>query len=174
MSRPHGKYSSYTGGCRCDDCRRAASEYHRRRREDRRAASLAEMPVTVSGTHGLRSTYTRGCRCDACREANRAYYHARKLGRVCGPYELPTVNEGDVRWHAEAACRGMDTNVFFPAGGSGSRINWSAALTVCARCPVREACLDYAVRTSQPDGVWGGATPAERHRLRARRRRVAS
>ncbi|WP_442942109.1 WhiB family transcriptional regulator [Nonomuraea sp. NBC_00507] len=37
------------------------------------------------------------------------------------------------------------------------------------RDPRSPACLDWALRTGEPDGVWGGTTPAERRRLRAHR-----
>jgi WhiB family redox-sensing transcriptional regulator len=32
----------------------------------------------------------------------------------------------------------------------------------CARCPVREACRDYAIANDETDGVWGGLTADER------------
>ncbi|NUR89837.1 MAG: WhiB family transcriptional regulator, partial [Nonomuraea sp.] len=43
------------------------------------------------------------------------------------------------------------------------------ARRICRACPVRHACLEWAVRTGEPDGVWGGATPAERRLMRAGR-----
>ncbi|MEJ8645170.1 WhiB family transcriptional regulator [Streptomyces sp. MS1.HAVA.3] len=36
---------------------------------------------------------------------------------------------------------------------------------MCAGCPVRRACLDHALRTREPFGVWGGLTEEERHAL---------
>ncbi|HEX4288967.1 MAG TPA: WhiB family transcriptional regulator, partial [Trebonia sp.] len=35
----------------------------------------------------------------------------------------------------------------------------------CARCPVRSECLDFALRTRQMHGVWGGTTAEERYLL---------
>jgi WhiB family redox-sensing transcriptional regulator len=70
---------------------------------------------------------------------------------------------------ADAACRGADTSVFFPVSDSFA----DEAKAICATCPVSEQCLEYAVETHQPDGVWGGLTPIERHRLVRRRQRVA-
>ena len=70
---------------------------------------------------------------------------------------------------ADAACRGADTAVFFPVSDSFSE----AAKAICAGCPVAEQCLEYAIETHQPDGVWGGLTSIERHRLVRRRQRVA-
>ena len=40
------------------------------------------------------------------------------------------------------------------------------AKAVCADCPVREACLAYAINTGEDFGVWGGTTPDERRALR--------
>ncbi|MDS1271551.1 WhiB family transcriptional regulator [Lipingzhangella sp. LS1_29] len=31
-----------------------------------------------------------------------------------------------------------------------------AAVALCADCPVRQACLEYAVRNGERYGVWGG------------------
>jgi hypothetical protein len=36
------------------------------------------------------------------------------------------------------------------------------AKAICAKCPIREACLEYAVETRQPEGVWGGCSTTER------------
>lgn len=68
-------------------------------------------------------------------------------------------------WRAESACRGADPNVFFPNTEEEAR----PAKAICAACPVRERCLDYALATRQDDGVWGGLTEVERRRLRRRR-----
>lgn len=68
-------------------------------------------------------------------------------------------------WRESAACRGVDANVFFPADDGDA----GAAKAICATCPVRQACLEYAIVTRQADGVWGGLTEVERRRLRRRR-----
>ena len=47
------------------------------------------------------------------------------------------------------------------------------AKAICATCPVAEACLEYAIATRQGDGVWGGLTAVERHRLIRRRQKMA-
>ncbi|MGH8902334.1 MAG: WhiB family transcriptional regulator [Egibacteraceae bacterium] len=36
------------------------------------------------------------------------------------------------------------------------------AKQVCAGCPVRSQCLDWALATNQQDGVWGGLSEDER------------
>jgi len=70
---------------------------------------------------------------------------------------------------ADAACQGADTTLFFPVSDTYA----DDAKAICATCPVAEQCLEYAVETHQPDGVWGGLTAIERHRLVRRRQRVA-
>jgi WhiB family transcriptional regulator, redox-sensing transcriptional regulator len=69
----------------------------------------------------------------------------------------------------DAACRGADTSIFFPVSDSQA----GAAKAICAECPVQDACLEHALETHQPDGIWGGLTPIERHRLVRRRQKAA-
>jgi WhiB family redox-sensing transcriptional regulator len=75
----------------------------------------------------------------------------------------------DVRWREDAACRGVDTDVFFPATDEEAE----EAKAICASCPVRKECLEFALQTRQEDGVWGGLTETERRRLRRRLRERA-
>jgi WhiB family redox-sensing transcriptional regulator len=67
---------------------------------------------------------------------------------------------GDVMgdWRDHAACRGMDTNLWFPEG-RGQAVE---AKAVCARCPVAGECRRDA-EVHDAVGVWGGMTRAERH-----------
>ena len=79
-------------------------------------------------------------------------------------------------WRGYAACQGCDVELFFPIGVTGTAVDQiDEAKAVCARCPVRVECLDFALLTNQEAGVWGGATEDERRRLRrswlAQRRR---
>jgi WhiB family redox-sensing transcriptional regulator len=75
----------------------------------------------------------------------------------------------DVAWREEAACRDEDTDIFFPLTDEDA----GPALEICASCPVREECLEFALITRQDDGVWGGLTETQRRRLRRRRREQA-
>jgi WhiB family transcriptional regulator, redox-sensing transcriptional regulator len=72
-------------------------------------------------------------------------------------------------WRGDAACRDLDTAVFFPEDDQGV----AEAKAVCAACPVRDACLDFALITRQDDGVWGGLDESERRRVRRRRQEAA-
>ncbi len=80
---------------------------------------------------------------------------------------MPTRN---LDWKADAACRDLDVDLFFPDSESDS----GPALAVCADCPVRDACLDFALRSRQLDGIWGGHSESERRRLRRRLGRTAA
>jgi WhiB family redox-sensing transcriptional regulator len=67
-------------------------------------------------------------------------------------------------WQYRAACRGADLNVFFPERGESAEL----ARQICAACPVRRPCLDYALRYGITHGVWGGLAERDRRALRIR------
>ena len=69
-------------------------------------------------------------------------------------------------WHQHGACRGADPNLFFPARGESVK----EAKAVCARCPVRAECLEYALTNQEKFGIWGGLSERERRQLRRQRR----
>ncbi len=78
----------------------------------------------------------------------------------------------DVGWQAGAACGGVAAQLFFGRDGEGPQereIREAKAAAVCARCPVRAQCLDYALRYSIKQGIWGGLNKEERARERRRR-----
>jgi WhiB family redox-sensing transcriptional regulator len=80
-------------------------------------------------------------------------------------------------WQDEAACRGDEVLLFF--GPDGERqpereIRERKAKAVCAACPVRIQCLDYAVSRPEKYGVWGGMNEDERASERRRRMRRAN
>ncbi|KAB8195195.1 WhiB family transcriptional regulator [Nonomuraea phyllanthi] len=69
-------------------------------------------------------------------------------------------------WTRRAACLDLDPELFFPISAEGpGRSQVEQAKHVCARCPVREACLAYALDTRQAYGVWGGTDPDQRRDL---------
>jgi WhiB family redox-sensing transcriptional regulator len=78
-------------------------------------------------------------------------------------------------WHAEAACRGRNPELFFPENRKtlAEEVKAAAAAKrVCARCPVVSACLEAAFANGDVFGVFGGSTPAERERVADREDRV--
>jgi WhiB family transcriptional regulator, redox-sensing transcriptional regulator len=73
-------------------------------------------------------------------------------------------------WTERGACRepGVDPELFFPVSESGPGTRQvAAARQFCARCPVTAQCLDWALRTGEPAGIWGGATTEERRHMRS-------
>ncbi|NMH95419.1 WhiB family transcriptional regulator, partial [Pseudonocardia bannensis] len=72
-------------------------------------------------------------------------------------------------WRADALCAQVDPELFFPAAERGAlyEAQVAAAKGVCAGCPVRVRCLEYAL-AALSDGIAGGTTPDERSALRGR------
>lgn len=73
-------------------------------------------------------------------------------------------------WRDSAACAGVDGELFFPEP-RGGRTGWEAK-AICARCPVRAECLDYALSLPIEHvwGIWAGTTDADRRALRRERK----
>jgi len=67
-------------------------------------------------------------------------------------------------WQQRAACKGVDTEVFFPA--KGGRLKTHSARRYCDVCTVREQCLEEALANPALRGIWGGTSPKERRKLR--------
>ena len=90
---------------------------------------------------------------------------------------LPGPNPDLWEWQQDAACRGMDTEVFFhPDNERGPRraAREAAAKAVCAQCPVREQCAEHALRVREPFGTWGGLSESEREEILRRQRTPAA
>ena len=69
-------------------------------------------------------------------------------------------------WREDAACRGARPSIFYPDNEADER----RAKAVCGLCSVRQRCLDFALASAEPDGIWGGLNSRQRRRLdRARR-----
>lgn len=51
----------------------------------------------------------------------------------------------DVTWMEHAACVGMPTDLFFDESSARPEVRFAEAAAVCARCPVRNECLDAAL-----------------------------
>ncbi|MGH8909117.1 MAG: WhiB family transcriptional regulator [Egibacteraceae bacterium] len=73
-------------------------------------------------------------------------------------------------WRHKAACLDEDPETFFPIGSIGPALDQiERAKQVCAVCSVKAICLEWALRTRQPHGVWGGLDEDERRDLRSAR-----
>lgn len=96
-----------------------------------------------------------------------------RLGRTASPRR-------DWEWQTSAACRGEDLSTFFGRDGESRAerdIREAYAKDICDLCPVRQACLEEALRDAPQHGVWGGLTAdertAERRNVLRRKRRAA-
>ncbi|MCC7078652.1 MAG: WhiB family transcriptional regulator [Acidimicrobiia bacterium] len=65
-------------------------------------------------------------------------------------------------WRRLARCRDRDPDVFFPGRGMST----APAKAICASCPVRAECLEYALENREKYGIWGGKSERERRQLR--------
>jgi hypothetical protein len=66
-------------------------------------------------------------------------------------------------WRSRAACRETDPELFFPEGVQGPALQVAnRAKQICALCPVRMPCLDWALAYGAAFGIWGGRTEQER------------
>lgn len=80
------------------------------------------------------------------------------------------MDEAEQTWMAEGMCRHYPPAAFFPSDGVGV----DAARKICAECPVRVDCLEYALAQRIDHGVWGGCSERERRRILKRRRQEAT
>ena len=86
-------------------------------------------------------------------------------------------------WRTLAACRGMDVNVFFPREQVGRKRKGvlpgsekeraAVAMAVCAGCPVRLECLEYALEWGCV-GVYGGMDLEGRRAYAKKKRRESA
>ena len=78
-------------------------------------------------------------------------------------------------WQDSAACREHSNLLFFGEEGESElekQAREARAKGVCARCPVTDPCLEFAMETNQKYGIWGGLTDKERASLKRRRARA--
>ena len=72
-------------------------------------------------------------------------------------------------WRHRAACRDVDSTVFFspdPEGAPAREAREAEAKAICARCPVIRECAGYALIAGERYGVWGGLSEQDRLALR--------
>ncbi len=76
-------------------------------------------------------------------------------------------------WRDQAACKGMDPELWFPKREAACNAGgYATAREICMTCPVRTECLDEAMATEQDAGkayragMFGGMSPHQRHELR--------
>ncbi|MDQ1712151.1 MAG: WhiB family transcriptional regulator, redox-sensing transcriptional regulator [Frankiaceae bacterium] len=76
----------------------------------------------------------------------------------------------DTTWRIDALCRGEDAVHFFAPAHLERKDEKDRregrARALCARCPVLDHCLEYALDAGEPHGIWGGLNELQRRRLR--------
>ena len=80
----------------------------------------------------------------------------------------------DDSWKAKAACRGMNTELWYPKQNGGHP--YTLPRQICLGCDVRPDCLAYILtlesREGPRHGMWAATTPEQRLRMaRAKARR---
>lgn len=86
---------------------------------------------------------------------------SRTKGRPSFGATQPDVPPGEA-WKTLAVCADMDGEVFYDLSTQAQVLQ---AKQVCGLCPVRNACLEYAITWKESWGVWGGQTPRERENI---------
>lgn len=83
----------------------------------------------------------------------------RNSGALADAAEAVAIGNQD--WMQNARCKEITPSVFFPSSGVGVGV----AKRICAECPVKTACLNFALANRIDHGVWGGTSERERRRI---------
>jgi len=87
-------------------------------------------------------------------------WHADIPGR-----NLP--DPAEASWQDAALCAQVDPELFFPEKGGSV----TAPKKICAACPVRVNCLEFALENREQFGIFGGTTERQRRVILAGRER---
>ncbi len=82
--------------------------------------------------------------------------------------ESTSADDRGIDWRHAGVCRDEDPELFFPPTEEPSvagNAQVALAKDVCESCPVKDACLAWALDTEQAFGVWGGKSSLERRAL---------
>jgi len=86
-----------------------------------------------------------------------------------------TATGSATNWRSAASCLLADPDLFFPISSAGpAQRQIAQAKTICAGCPVRQECLEFALSQGLAYGIWGGTTERERMRANAHHRQTAA
>lgn len=81
------------------------------------------------------------------------------LAHICA--QLRNIDVEHDTWFEQAACKGMDTNLFMPERGDNKAAR--QAIAICDGCDVKWNCLAYGLGERQ--GIWGGQTDKARRAI---------
>jgi WhiB family redox-sensing transcriptional regulator len=91
------------------------------------------------------------------------------MARSVGAISVFAESAAELRedWMQSARCRMYPEVSFFPSRGEPP----SKARAICARCPVKAECLEFALALGERlDGIWGGTSQFQRQQLLRSRR----
>ena len=81
---------------------------------------------------------------------------------------LPGPQPEKWEWQLRAACRGMDSSLFFHPFNEqmpDRQRRIDAAKAICGSCPAVDDCRTHALTVQEPYGIWGGMSERERANL---------
>lgn len=64
-------------------------------------------------------------------------------------------------WMADALCREIDPDLWFPEKGDPARV----AKKMCRSCPVFFACTSHSLVADERHGIWGGLAESDRRAI---------
>jgi WhiB family transcriptional regulator, redox-sensing transcriptional regulator len=70
------------------------------------------------------------------------------------------IEERTMGWQDRGICKGLDPDIWFPSDEGDP----NPAKKICALCPVKLECRDYALKNREQYGVWGGLSAPDRRR----------
>lgn len=94
---------------------------------------------------------------------------------MCRPINYTAIFEAMPKlpeWIADAPCSQADPELFFPGPHEWAII--ALAKQVCAACPVRQECLEWALDRGEKFGIYGGLTSTQRREVLRQRTKEAA
>lgn len=76
------------------------------------------------------------------------------------------LNEAIDEAKTRISCRESDPDAWFPDDDNPLGNKYTLPKRLCAKCPVKDPCLEFALVNEEHHGLWGGLTPRERQALR--------
>ena len=85
----------------------------------------------------------------------------------------PQQRDEDWSWQLCGSCLAYPAELFFPEEEARRtrKEREQQAKRICLQCPVLATCREYALKTPERYGIWGGTTPQERELGLTRTRR---
>jgi len=88
--------------------------------------------------------------------------------RLMRQYNLPVAKMPMSDWVDKADCKNVPIEIFFPNQGGSTQL----ARRICATCPVRQQCINYAIANHIEYGVWGGMIVGSRAFSKYKRQQI--